>query len=480
MSRLVLLVVLAGCSDAGLSGGADLGVSPGGSEDIGYAREIVEAGGIPAHEHFTAEGLFSEHDLPLASAGCDAVLCPVAAATPYDPVDGSGAQALVQIGFDTALTADTFERPPLALAVAVDVSGSMDGGKLDAVKHALQVMIDQLRPEDSLALVAFDDSAWVERGSTVMDEAGRARMADTVEALRPMGGTDIEAGLALAYGEIAPTASEAGVEHRVLLLTDAQPNDGATGMDSLLGMARYYAEVDIGLSVFGVGLDMGTELADAIARTRGGSYHYLATEEDIRQVFDEEFDYLVTPLAYDLEVEVAPAAGVALLAGWGMPVDGPSSPATLGASTLFLSARDGGMGLSFDPEALEPGSPLARFALSYETPDGEIVEDALDVAWQGGATLEGRAVEADDLGVYKMSGLLDEFHALSAGASLCEGNLPTEEAIARIDATVARLDAMADHLGDDPLAEEAELMRKLRSNVQAGVERCAPADTYAY
>lgn len=475
---LVSLLLLAGCNDYALDG--DLGVSPGGSQDVGYAREIVEAGGIPGHEHFTAEGLFSEHDLPLASPGCDAVLCPVAAATPYEPVDGSGAQALVQIGFDTVLTAETFERPPLALAVAVDVSGSMEGGKLEAVKHALQVMIDQLGPDDRMALVAFDDRAWVEREPTVMDEAGRARMADTVDALRPMGGTDIEAGLALAYGEIAPTAAEAGVEHRVLLLTDAQPNDGATGMDSLLGMARYYAEVEIGLSVFGVGLDMGTELADAIARTRGGSYHYLATEEDVRQVFDEDFDYLVTPLAYDLAVEVAPAPGVSLLAGWGMPVDGPSSPVTLGASTLFLSARDGGMGLSFDAEALRPGTPLARFALAYETPDGVVVEDALDVAWEGGATLAGREVEADDVGVYKMSGLLDEFHALSGGAELCLGNLPQADALARIDATVARLDAMAAHLDDAPLADEAALMRKLRENVQAGVERCAPADTYAY
>src|SRR5262245_47999639 len=95
---LLALLPLTGCESSGaFAGAADLGVSPGGSEDNAYAREIIENGGIPRREHFSAEGIFSEHDLPLSGGEeCAEILCPVAAATPFSPIDGSGPQALVQ------------------------------------------------------------------------------------------------------------------------------------------------------------------------------------------------------------------------------------------------------------------------------------------------------------------------------------------------------------------------------------------------
>lgn len=481
--RLVPVVfLLTGCADYALSG-KGLGVTPGGSQDNAYAREIVENGGIPRREHFTAEGIFSEHDLPLPGDGtCAEILCPAAAATPFSPVDGTGEQALVQLGFDTVLAADTFERRPLNVAVAVDVSGSMSDGKLDAVKDALGVMIDQLHDGDQMALVSFSDEARTVRGATVMDEAGKRDMRAAVARLDERGGTDIEAGLALAYGHVAPDAGASGVEHRVLLFTDAQPNVGGTGLDTFLGMARYYSEAGIGLSLFGVGLDMGTELADALSKTRGGSYHFLAEHDDIRRVFDDEFDYLMTPVAYDLDVEVTPAEGVALYAGWGAPVDGEADRVQIGASTLFLSARDGGMGVSLVSEgALVAGAPLATFDLSFETPDGAVVNDTLEVAWHGGAMLGEHEVSADAEGVYKMAGLVDEFLAFTAGADFCGGTLDAAAADARMVAAAEHLATIAAALEDAPIDADRVLVERLVENLRDGGENaCAIADRYVY
>src|SRR5215831_7621193 len=50
-------------------------------------------------------------------------------------------------------------RPPLAVVPVVDVSGSMAGPKLDAVKHALTRLIDHLVPSDFVGLVSFGDVA---------------------------------------------------------------------------------------------------------------------------------------------------------------------------------------------------------------------------------------------------------------------------------------------------------------------------------
>ena len=263
---------LAACGDSGF-GGAGLGVTPGGSQDIEYARELIEQGQIPTQTMFTAEGLFSQHDLPFtAGESCEQLLCPRATVSTIDPVDESGDELLVQLGFATGLDAESFERQPLNLSVAVDISGSMADGKLESLKDALRVMTEQLNSGDRVSLIAFDDKADRRLKPTVMDASGRAKLLDRIDALQTRGGTNIEAGLELAYDQVSPEAGAAGVEDRVMLMTDAQPNVGATGLDSFMGMARFYAESDIGISVFGVGLDLGAELAQGISEATTSSW----------------------------------------------------------------------------------------------------------------------------------------------------------------------------------------------------------------
>ncbi len=480
----LLAAAQTGCSDVAASMGAP-GVTPGGTQDMRYARTIIESGGIPAAEHFTAEGLFSEHDLPLSGDECDELLCPRAAASWVDPVGPLEGQALVQLGFGTNIGED-FQRRPLRLAVAVDISGSMTGGKLDSVKDALQVMVDQLDEGDELALVVFDDAADLIRGMTVMDQAGRDKLSDDIAGLETDGGTSIEDGLRLAYDQVAPIAGEYGIEDRVFLMTDAQPNVGATDLGSFMGMARFYAEADIGLSVFGVGLDLGSELAQEMSTVRGGNYFYLADDEAIATVFDDEFDYMVTPVAYDLEVVVQSAPGLEFGSAFGAPLDQPGPQVDFGASTLFLSARNGGIGMTLvgdDGVPLDAEGPLdlATFHLAYEPVDGDgVVESELEVSWQGGAEIAEQATLADDLGVYKMAVLVDEYMALLAGAEFCTGVINGPEALDRIAEARDRLDGVAVHLGDGPLEEEVTLMDQLAANVSDGAANCAPADNYYY
>jgi len=479
MRRVALLAVsLTGCSEMS-SMSADMGVTPGGSQDIGYAREIIANGGIPTTGMFTAEGLFSEHDLPFDNAAaCDQLLCPQAAAAAVDPVDGSGPQVLVQMGFGTNLSAETFHRNPLNLAVAVDVSGSMSGGKLEAVQDALLALVDELEDGDRMALVSFTTDARLEMPLSDMDEAGRDRARAVISSFESQDSTCIECGLEIAYGEVAPTAGAVFVEDRVMVFTDAQPNVRATDVDSFLGMARYYAAADIGVTLFGVGLDMGYELADAIAKTPGGNYFYLADEDAIRTVFDEEFDYLVSPVAYDLEVTVTPAEGVGLGEAYGAPMDEASEAIAFGASTLFLSSKNGGMGFTLVPPelSLEEGAAmdLGTFHLSYVPAEAdEPVTGDLAVAWNGGTEIAGEETLADDLGVYKMGGLVDEYLALVAGATFCEEGLSVEDAAAQIVAAQDRLVAMSAHLEDAPLSAEADLMAALYANLEDGLDACS-------
>ncbi len=479
---LVLLPLLAACGrEASFMSAGDIGVSAGGSEDITYARAMIEDGLIPNEEMFTSEGLMSEHDLPVDGEDCADVLCPRGAVARIDPVDGSGEQLLFQLGFGTKYATEPFERAPLRVAATVDVSGSMSGEKLDLAKDALRTMVAQLNDGDEMALIAFGDRATVERAMTVMDESGRERMLRSIDGLSVNGSTSVEAGLIAAYDELAPEAGAVGVEDRVMVFTDAQPNVGATGVDSFVGMATYYGEAGIGTTVIGVGYDMGTELANALSKTRGGNYHFIADEADVEQVFDEEFDMMVSPVAYDLRVHLSPAGELSFLAGYGVPLDG--ADVELGASTLFLSARDGGMGATMivpEGSTLPESGAIASMALDYLPVDDEPVSTTLDASFAGGAAYTSSTIAADDLGVFKMGVLIDAYLALMAGSEFCVGALSQEEALARVEAAASHVQEVGSTLSDAPLTELAMLLQTLHANLEVGAERCLAADTYEY
>src|SRR5690606_35226916 len=115
LSTLLPVTAIALLSSACLVMGGDFGLTPGGSQDIALAREIIEAGGVPRAEQFTAEGLFSQHDIATPQTEpCAELLCPRASLARIEPVDGSGERVLVQLGLATNI--EQLERADLNLA----------------------------------------------------------------------------------------------------------------------------------------------------------------------------------------------------------------------------------------------------------------------------------------------------------------------------------------------------------------------------
>ena len=469
---LLALITLSACS--GFS--HEMGVTPGGMQDIDFARDLIEAGMIPSAETFTTEGLFSQHDLPIDGEPCAELLCPRASAAVVRPVDAAQSQYLVQLGFDTDIDPETFERATLDLAVAIDISGSMAGDKLQTAKQSLHALIDQLDGSDRLSLVTFGSTAVVEAPLTTMDAAGREALHDAVDALRDGGSTAMEDGLVGAIASLDDRRQD--VSARVFLITDAQPNVGGTSPDAFTSIAADAADDEIGVTVWGVGLDLGAALTEALAEVRGANAWFFSDTQTMAQRVAEEFAFIVTPVAYDLEVVVQPEADLHLARPWGAPTDEASQQVEFGASTLFLSTRAGGMGVTLDvasPIALDLDQPrsLAEMQLQW-TPVGETspVQSSLVVDYDGGEAHSDGITHADQEGVFRMSTLVDEVLALEAGAAWCRGEIDQQEAQSRISEVTTRLEIRVVEHQDEALAPEAELMAKLLDNLKKGLSAC--------
>ena len=66
------------------------------------------------------------------------------------------------------------EELPVNLALSIDRSGSMTGGRIAAAKEAARGVVSRLRPEDRLSLVDFDDKVSVLFTGLSMNPVGKA------------------------------------------------------------------------------------------------------------------------------------------------------------------------------------------------------------------------------------------------------------------------------------------------------------------
>jgi Ca-activated chloride channel family protein len=467
---LAVLVALGqACGGAGSS--ADMGATPGGSQDNGLAQDQIDQGLVPQAADVTVEGMLNEHDLPLEAPPCERDFC-IRAAYGVAPALDTGRSAIfVQMGFSSGIDETTFKRSPLNLAVLVDRSGSMEGEKLNAVKLALSRLVDQLDARDRLAIVLFDDRIEVLWESAPVDS--RAAIKAKISDIYARGSTDMASGLRSAYSQVALNGGVAGVSDRVMVFTDAMTNTGDTDTETFIGLASDNAQRGVGLTVFGVGIDLNQDLVLAISKLRGGNYFYLKDAAKISTVFDVDFDYLVTPLAYDLQFRLEPKAGFRIGQVYGYSAwQAGSSAVEINVATVFLSRNHGAIVARLEAEGSTwplGKPPLAELSLQYESRAGAIVTDAITPAYSADEALRDTTVFYSQRAVRKTVALVNTAIGEKRSCELFwQGS--REDARQLLQETVDLLEAEAADIEDAELTGESADAQKLLDNMSTAID----------
>ncbi|MEX2193900.1 MAG: VWA domain-containing protein [Thermoleophilaceae bacterium] len=165
------------------------------------------------------------------------------------------------------------ERGPAAVQVVLDRSGSMSGGRLHAAQGALDRLITQLDPKDSLGITAFDHEVVTVLPAGPLANKDAARQA--VWSIFSRGSTNLSSGLLRGIQEARRVANGRGAT--LVLLSDGQANEGVVDQVTLAGIARQAHEQGVTTSTLGVGLHYDEALMAAIAR--GGTGNALFAEE---------------------------------------------------------------------------------------------------------------------------------------------------------------------------------------------------------
>ncbi len=213
--------------------------------------------------------------------------------------------SLVRVGLATGPSARTGERPPAALTFVIDISGSMsETGRLDLVQKSLGTLTDQLRDDDSIAVVTFSDEAETRLPMTRVD-GNRTKIHKVVDSLEATDSTNVEAGVKAGYDE-AVEGRRRGATNRVVLLSDALANTGETDVDKILDRIDD-ARREHGITLFGVGVgsDYGDAFMEKLADKGDGHTTYVSTEEEGRKVFVDQLPSHVELRARDAKAQVA-------------------------------------------------------------------------------------------------------------------------------------------------------------------------------
>ncbi len=122
---------------------------------------------------------------------------------------------------------------PVSIAFLLDVSGSMRvSGKLEAAKEAIRYFVDNLRPQDKFALIAFADEqvAWITEFTS-----DKERFLDRLAVQTGYGQTALNDAVAAAPGLV-----QAGTDGRkaIVLITDGVDNASRTSLDRAIELAR--------------------------------------------------------------------------------------------------------------------------------------------------------------------------------------------------------------------------------------------------
>nr|WP_295925501.1 von Willebrand factor type A domain-containing protein [uncultured Dyadobacter sp.] len=262
-------------------------------------RRFLNMGQIPPADAIRIEEMINYFDYDYAQPAGEH---PIAISSEMTDSPWNPGLKLLHIGLQ-AKTIPQNNLPASNLVFLIDVSGSMmDQNKLPLLKQAFKLLVDQLRPEDKLSIVAYAGAAGV-----VLPPTSGSNKADIREALE-----QLQAGGSTAGGEGIQLAYKLAKEHflpkgnnRVILATDGDFNVGVSSEGELQRLIEEKRKDGVYLSIMGFGMgNYKDSHIETLADKGNGNYAYIDNLQEARKVFVQEFGGTLFSVAKDVKIQI--------------------------------------------------------------------------------------------------------------------------------------------------------------------------------
>ncbi|MDR6942125.1 vWA domain-containing protein [Mucilaginibacter pocheonensis] len=262
-------------------------------------RRFINNGQLPPADAVRIEEMINYFHYDIAGPANDE---PVAIHTELSAAPWNSKHRLLRIGLK-AKTIATDKLPASNLVFLIDVSGSMNApNKLPLVQSSLKMLVNQLRPQDRVAIVVYAGAAGVVLPATTGNK--KTTVNNAIDNLQAGGSTAGGEGIKLAY-KIALQNFMKGGNNRVILATDGDFNVGASGDDDMEKLIEKERESGISLSVLGFGMgNYKDSKMETLADKGNGNYAYIDNITEARKTLISEFGGTLFTIAKDVKLQV--------------------------------------------------------------------------------------------------------------------------------------------------------------------------------
>lgn len=392
-------------------GSSNIGFATGGAKDINNFRKNIENDYLPLPTDITYEGLFYDYYFDTGEKEeCDELFCPsYSYAITKDPFSEEE-EYYMAVGLNSGIKQSDFERKKLNLIIVLDISGSMSSSfnryyydrfgnrveieetedlgksKMEIAAESVVGLLDHLKDNDRFGMVLFESQAHLAKPLSKVGDADMKAVKDHILEIGARGGTRMSAGMEMGtelFDEFLDVDQDE-YENRIIFLTDAMPNLGETSEGGLLGMTKKNAENKIYTTFIGIGVDFNTELVEYITKIKGANYYSVHSAKQFKERMDEEFEYMVTPLVFNLKLELD-AEGYEIEKVHGSPEANEATGELMKVNTLFPSKKQeegtkGGLVLLKLKKI--SGSGSLKLKVSYEDRNGKQLSSEKEVEFK--------------------------------------------------------------------------------------------------
>ena len=265
-----------------------------------FVRRALNSGALPQKAAVRVEELINY--FPYAYPKPESAEVPFKPTITVMPSPWNAGNQLVHVaikGYDI----QSAERPRANLVFLMDVSGSMQpADRLPLVKNAFRMLVDELKPDDTVAIVTYASGSGICLEPTKVSD--KAKIIAAIDRLGAGGSTAGAQGIQDAY-RLAESNFDKAAVNRVILATDGDFNVGITDQDELKGFIERKRDKGIFLSILGVGQgNYNDALMQALAQNGNGTAAYADTLNEARKVLVDESSSTLFTIAKDVKIQL--------------------------------------------------------------------------------------------------------------------------------------------------------------------------------
>ncbi len=376
-----------------------IGLAVGGAKDTNNFKENINHGFLPKLDSITYEGQFYQHYFDTGLKGeCKELFCPSYVSAKRSNPFTKEEEIFLSVGLNSDIKIADFKRKKLNLVIVLDISGSMgssfdqyyydkfgnrqniiqrDNGKskMRVANESIVAMLSHLKGDDRSGMVVFDDNAYRAMKLNFVAARDIDAIKKHILEIQDKGGTNWSAGYKAGVRLFDNIENSSEYENRIIFLTDAMPNRGELDKEGLFGMAEDASKRGIHTTFIGVGVDFNNDLVEFVSKIQGANYYSVHSSDGFAKVLDDEFEYMVTPLVYDLSLKLDSKA-YAIDAVYGSPDANKATGEIMKINTLFPSqksaeATKGGVVLLKLKKTKSTDNTIA-LKVSYKDRNGEL------------------------------------------------------------------------------------------------------------